>query len=129
MPRILIVDDEPINQRMLSYSLRKAGYTVSVAVNGQAALDMIQTSEVDLVILDISMPVMDGISLLRLIRKDPVSEKLPVIILTASGDEEEIAVAEQIGVSGFLTKPSSSRLMLETVLLALEKPTSSDTGQ
>ena len=120
MTTILIVDDDPNNQRIISYTLRKAGYTVLLASNGQSGLDMLHTSEVDLAILDLSMPVMDGLSLLRLIRADKLINLLPVIILTASGDDQEVALAMQIGVRGFLTKPSSSRILLETVEAALK---------
>ena len=119
MPCILVVDDDTNNQRVLSYSLRKAGYSVLVASNGEMGFETLSSSSVDLAILDISMPILDGISLLRKIRAETHLSTLPVIILTAGGDDHEIAVAEQLGIAGFLTKPSSSRVMLDTVSHAL----------
>lgn len=121
MTTILIIDDDPNNQRILSYTLRKAGFTVLLASNGQSGLDILRSSQVELAILDLSMPVMDGLSLLRLIRADQNLTSLPVIILTASGDDQEIAIAAQIGVHAFLTKPSSSRVLLDTVEAALTR--------
>ncbi len=119
MTTILIVDDDPNNQRILSYTLRKAGYTVLVASNGEVGLEILRQTTVELAILDISMPVMDGISLLRLIRADQRLSSLPVIILTASGDDQELALGEQVNIQGFLTKPSSSQILLRTVVAAL----------
>ena len=115
MAHILIVDDDSNNQRMLSYSLRKVGYDVQLASNGQAGLDVLKSQEINLAIIDLSMPIMDGLSLLRLIRADDVFSQLPVIILTASGDDDELSIAEKLGIEAFLTKPSSSRILLKLV--------------
>ena len=115
MKTILIVDDDPNNQRMLSYSLKKAGYEVEAASNGQAGYDILKNNPISLAILDLAMPIMDGISLLKLIRETEKIKTMPVIILTASGEDDELVIAEGIGVSGFLTKPFSSRLMLDIV--------------
>ncbi|MEI7845981.1 MAG: response regulator [Chloroflexota bacterium] len=115
MSHILIVDDDSNNQRMLSYSLRKVGYDVQLASNGQAGLDVLKSQEINLAIIDLSMPIMDGLSLLRLIRADRVLSQLPVIILTASGDDDELSIAEKLGIEAFLTKPSSSRILLKLV--------------
>lgn len=119
MTTILIVDDDPNSQRMLSYSLRKAGYDAITTPNGQKGLDAMHQVQIDLAVLDLSMPVMDGLSLLRIIRADTKYTSLPIIILTASGDDQELAAAEQLGIQGFLTKPASSRVLLETVQAAL----------
>lgn len=115
MSHILIVDDDSNNQRMLSYSLRKVGYDVQLASNGQAGLDVLKSQEINLAIIDLSMPIMDGLSLLRLIRADQRYSQLPVIILTASGDDDELSIAEKLGIEAFLTKPSSSRILLKLV--------------
>ncbi len=115
MARILIVDDEPNNQRVLNYTLSKAGYETVIAANGETALSILKESDVDLAIIDFAMPVMDGITLLRHIRAISKFENLPVIILTGSGDDDERLLAEEVGIQGFLTKPSSSRMILDTV--------------
>jgi CheY-like chemotaxis protein len=118
--RILIVDDEPNNQRILKYTLIKAGYETLVAENGQAALALLNEIEADLAIVDFAMPVMDGISLLKRIRAMARYEKLPVIIFTGIDDDAERLIAEQQGIQGFLTKPSSSKTILETVKAVLK---------
>ncbi len=115
MPTILIVDDDPNNLRMLSYSLRKVGYEVITAANGQKGLDILAEKIVQLAILDLSMPVMDGLSLLKIIRSNSTLAELPVIILTASGNDRDLTAARQLGVSGFLTKPSSSHGLIDLI--------------
>jgi two-component system chemotaxis response regulator CheY len=115
MSTILVVDDDPNNQRVLNYTLRKAGYTLLQAPNGQIGLDILRQARVDLIILDMSMPVMDGLSMLRAIRSSTHLVNQPVIILTASSDDHEMAVAEKIGFQACLTKPTSSRVLLQTV--------------
>lgn len=117
--KILIVDDDPNNQRILKYTLCKAGYEVSIASNGESALARLDESEVALAIFDLAMPVMDGIALLKLVRANHKYEHLPVIILTGSGDDSDRNRAEQEGIQAFLTKPASSRTIVETVKTAL----------
>lgn len=113
--RILVVDDEPNNLRILNYTLNKAGYETLTAGTGEAALDLLKENTADLAILDVAMPGMDGITLLQHIRAIQKYEHLPVIILTGSGDDAERLRAEEAGVQVFLTKPASSRTILESV--------------
>ncbi len=120
MPTILIVDDDPNNQRMLSYTLRKAGYEVRVAANGQLGLDTLHEFLPDMAILDLAMPVMDGMTLLRHIRADEHLRPVPVIILTASGDDMAHIAVQNAGANGFLTKPTSSRALIEMVQKILQ---------
>ncbi len=121
MTTILIVDDEPTNQRILDYTLRKAGYQTFTTSNGEEALSLLATSKIDLAILDMVMPVMDGITLLKHIRADPKFSQLPVIFITGSSDDIERIQAEQESIQGFLSKPASSKTVIETVQAALEK--------
>lgn len=118
--RILVVDDEPNNQRILNYTLNKAGYETLTAGNGEAALDLLHEKSADLAILDVAMPGMDGITLLHHIRTIQQYENLPVIILTGSGDDSERIRAEEAGVQSFLTKPASSKTILDTVTHLLD---------
>lgn len=120
MTRILIVDDEPNNQRILNYTLKKAGYETMTAADGEAALELIRANVPDLAIVDVAMPIMDGITLLHHIRAIAEYKSLPVIILTGSGDDTERIRAEEAGIQGFLTKPASSKMIIETVNSLLE---------
>lgn len=118
--KILVVDDEPNNQRILTYTLNKAGYECTAIADGENTLRWLQNNLPDLAILDVSMPGMDGITLLSHIRQDNKFEHLPIIILTGSGDDDERQRAEQLGIQGFLTKPASSKTVLDVVSGLLE---------
>jgi CheY-like chemotaxis protein len=116
MTKILIAEDNRVNQRILAYTLQKGGYTVITAANGVEALhELTNNPPIDLVIADIDMPKMDGITLLRQLRASQAYESLPVLILTASGHTEDYVTAKDAGANEVLTKPSSSHELIETV--------------
>jgi CheY-like chemotaxis protein len=115
MATILIVEDHPVTQRVLTYTLQKLGHGVILAVNGREALDRLAETPVDLVISDIAMPEMDGMTLLKHMRADVRYQALPVVVLTASGQDHDLHEARAAGANAFLTKPTSSRELAETV--------------
>ncbi len=115
MAKILIVEDYPVTQRVLSLTLRNGGHEVIVAPDGIAALKELKQSMVDLALVDIAMPQMDGLTLLRQLRQNDQYHGLPVIMLTASDQDEDRAVALAIGADGFLNKPTNSRDLIEAV--------------
>lgn len=122
MPTILVVDDSPVILRMLSLTLRRAGYTVLTAPNGEEALAWLSQHALDAMIVDLAMPGMDGLTLLRHVRANPVYQDLPIIMLTASGQEQDHRTARTEGANGFLTKPTSSSELLNTVEQVLTLP-------
>ena len=113
--KILIVEDYPVTQRVLSLTLKNSGHDVQIASHGLEALAQLDLASVDLALVDIAMPEMDGLELLRHLRNDKRYKSLPVIMLTASGQDEDRQTALNIGADGFLTKPTSSRELLETI--------------
>lgn len=121
MAIILIVDDSPTVRRVLGFTLRQNNHTVLSATNGQEALDLLGTTDVDLVIADVSMPELDGIALLRHLRANKRTHDLPVVMLTASGQNQDRILAEEAGANGFLTKPASS-LELRTIVNKFTTP-------
>lgn len=82
MKRILIVEDEPAVNKLLGEQLKKAGYEICVATNGKKGLDEARNHEHDLILLDLKMPVMDGVTMLELLRKEPGNGKTKVVILS-----------------------------------------------
>lgn len=115
MGTVLIVEDHSVTRRVLVQILQKGGHTVLTAGHGREAIERLGGAQVDLVISDIAMPEMDGISLLKHLRADSRYRSLPVIIITASGQDEDRLVAQAEGSNGFLTKPVSSNELLELV--------------
>ncbi len=117
-PRILVVDDQPPNIRLLEAILTPRGYDVRAASSGEEALKAIAEAEVDLVLLDIVMPGMDGYEVCRRIREQTDTAYLPVVMVTASGDEQKVKALEA-GADDFLTKPiNQSELLARVASLA-----------
>jgi class 3 adenylate cyclase len=103
-PSILVVDDMPQNVRLLEAILIPRGYRVAAAQSGREALTMVAAEPVDLVLLDILMPEMDGYEVCRALRAQPETSFLPVVMITASGEQEKIAAIEA-GADDFIAKP------------------------
>ena len=111
---ILVVDDLPQNVRLLEAILAPRGYHVAVANSGREALDHLAAEPVDLVLLDILMPEMDGYAVCRALRADPATSFLPVVMITASGEQEKVAATEA-GADDFIQKPFDQAELLARV--------------
>ena len=116
--RILLVDDEQAVQTLLTYPLRKEGYEVVPAVDGQEALDRFSEQRFDLVVLDIMLPKLDGIEVCRRLR---TRSQVPIIMLTAKGDEIDKVVGLEMGADDYITKPFSVREFRSRVKAALRR--------
>jgi len=116
--RILLVDDEQAVQTLLTYPLRKEGYEVVPAIDGQEALDRFAEQRFDLVVLDIMLPKLDGIEVCRRLR---TRSQVPIIMLTAKGDEIDKVVGLEMGADDYITKPFSVREFRSRVKAALRR--------
>lgn len=113
--RILVVDDDPVTRRVLALVLERSGYDVMASTDGHEAWSELAAARIDLVITDREMPAMNGMELLRKVRQSPRHGGVPVIMLTGSVLESASDEADAEGASAFLTKPVSSRELLEIV--------------
>ena len=118
--KILVVDDEESVRQVISYTLEQAGYTVDTAANGDECLDKVYSFEPDLVLLDLMMPTVDGWEVLRLLRSNPETEAVPVVLLTAKGEIHDIMFALQQGAADYITKPFGKRELLERISRVME---------
>jgi CheY-like chemotaxis protein len=112
---VLIIDDEIHIRRLTSRVLELAGYQVVEAASGTQALRIIEETQPDVITCDISMPGLSGFEVLEAIKSRPATAKIPVIMLTAIGQEEDAARATALGAADFLTKPFSSANLVETI--------------
>jgi two-component system, chemotaxis family, chemotaxis protein CheY len=115
MATILVVDDYSTSQRLLGFILRQNDHTVVTAIHGLGALEKLAERAIDLVITDLSMPEMDGMTLLQELRANPRFQNLPVIILTGSAYAQDNTRAKAAGATLFLTKPVESEELIAMV--------------
>jgi two-component system OmpR family response regulator len=102
---ILIAEDEPSILESLDFILRRAGWTISSVTDGDAALEAVRRLKPRLVVLDVMLPKRSGFDVLKQIRANAETQALPVLILTAKGQQQDRRIAEQLGADVFVTKP------------------------
>jgi adenylate cyclase len=117
---LLIVDDNELNRDMLTRRLQRLGYKVSCAENGKEALAKIKDERFDLLLLDILMPVMDGVAVLEYLKADPLLREIPVIVLSASDEINHVVKCIQSGAKDYLTKPFNPVLLQARIGSCLE---------
>lgn len=118
---VLVVDDDPQIQELIKFFLEKENMIVHVCGDGFTALDLLQAQRFDLMILDISMPGMDGFKTLSLVRKNPATANLRVLMLTSNKHANDVIKATQYGVSDYIIKPPVREEILKRVERALER--------
>jgi len=117
--RILVVDDEPNIREVVELYLRREGYDVEVTGDGAAALESIETKTPDLIVLDLMLPVLDGIKLTRILREGQYD--IPIIMLTAKGEEDDRITGLEIGADDYVTKPFSPKELVARVKAVLRR--------
>lgn len=127
---ILVVDDERDLSELLSYNLRKSGYEVHLASTGRAALDAIAQRMPNLVLLDVMLPELSGTEVASRLRSNPATANLPIIMLTAKGEEVDQLVGLTVGADDYIPKPFSMKVLLariEAVLRRTQRATPTET--
>jgi two-component system chemotaxis response regulator CheY len=115
LKRILTVDDSKTMRDMVGFTLRGAGYEVIEADDGVNALSVLSSASVDLVITDINMPNMDGVTLIKQLRTRPNFKSTPILILTTEGSDEKKAEGRAAGATGWIVKPFAPDKLLQVV--------------
>ena len=117
---LLVVDDNEMNRDMLSRRLSRLGHTVVTAENGQKTLGLIEQQSFDVILLDIMMTGISGIEVLKIIRQSYSASELPVIMVTAKGDSEDVVKALKLGANDYVIKPLDFPVVLTRVQTQLE---------
>jgi len=119
--KILVVDDEPVLVETIAYNLEQAGYQVLTAADGGSALEAARRETPDLVILDLMLPEMDGLEVCRQLRREHTTATIPIMMLTAKGDEIDKVVGLEVGADDYVTKPFGRRELLARVRALLRR--------
>ncbi len=119
--KILVVDDEPMIVRLMEFILARQGHQMLAAVNGEEALEKIRAHKPDLVLLDIMMPRIDGYEVAQQLRADPETARLPIIMLSAKAQGEDIRRGAEVGVDAYVTKPFSPEHLVQVVTEHLQR--------
>ena len=121
MKKIFVVDDDAMSLKMAEFILQQGKYEVLKAGSGKEFLDMLTRVEVDLVLLDIEMPLMNGIKTLEAMKQNPAFKNIPVMFLTANTDIDTVREAGRLGIAGYIKKPFLPQDLLERVAGVLDK--------
>jgi len=118
--KVLVVDDEE-NVRRLLRSMLGSKYIVLEAKDGEEAIDIARSQRPDIILMDIMMPNIDGYTACHTIKQDPATKTIPVVMVTAVGQELNKKLAQEMGADGYITKPFSSQVLVDTVNRFLTK--------
>jgi two-component system alkaline phosphatase synthesis response regulator PhoP len=119
--KILIVDDEEDILELLKFNLSREGYQVPCAASGEQALRLVRLEKPDLIVLDLMLPDIDGLEVTRRLKNDPNTKNLPIVMLTAKGEEADIVTGLELGADDYITKPFSPRILVARVRAVLRR--------
>ncbi|MGO9567432.1 MAG: response regulator [Desulfomonilaceae bacterium] len=127
--KILVVDDEEDILELIRYNLAKEGYRVACVTSGEQALREAKEGAPDLILLDLMLPGLDGLDVCRRLKSDPVTSIIPIIMLTAKGEDADIVTGLELGAEDYVTKPFSPRVLLARLRACLRRKTQEETDE
>jgi two-component system alkaline phosphatase synthesis response regulator PhoP len=119
--KILVVDDEEDILELLKFKLSREGYQVTCAASGEEALRRVRSETPDLILLDLMLPGMDGLEVARRLKDKPDTRNIPIVMLTAKGEEADIVTGLELGADDYITKPFSPRILTARVKAVLRR--------
>ena len=119
--KILVVDDEEDILELLKYNLSREGYQVFCTTSGEKTLNLVKTETPDLIVLDLMLPGMDGLEVARRLKDNPHTKNVPIVMLTAKGEEADIVTGLELGADDYVIKPFSPRILLARVRAVLRR--------
>ena len=119
--KILVVEDEEEIQELVAYNLAKEGYRVARATSGEAALRQVRSEVPGLIVLDLMLPGMDGLETCRSLKQDVATQDIPIIMLTAKGEEADIVSGLEMGADDYITKPFSPKVLIARIRAVLRR--------
>jgi DNA-binding response OmpR family regulator len=126
---VLIVEDDEYNRDLLQRRVKKSGYNTACAKNGKEALEVLESEKFDLMLLDLMMPGIDGIEVLKQMKANQKYSQIPVIMVSALDDSESVAKCMQLGATDYITKPFNSVLLRARIESVLKEKYLKDKGE
>jgi two-component system alkaline phosphatase synthesis response regulator PhoP len=118
---LLVVEDEESILELLDYNLSKEGYEVSEVTSGEEAIEAARTGSPDLILLDLMLPGLDGFDVCRILKSDPKTKHIPIVMLTAKGEESDIVAGLELGADDYITKPFSPKVLVARIRAVLRR--------
>ncbi len=125
---VLIVDDEEDLRELLKYNLSKEGYETLTAASGEECLEIVKEEKVDLILLDLMMPRIGGLETCRILRSQDETSSIPIIMVTAKGEESDIVIGLELGADDYITKPFSNRVLTARIHSVLRRAQAEKSG-
>ena len=119
--KILVVDDEPDALEVIGFKLREAGFAPAFATDGAKALAAVRADRPDLVVLDLMLPEIDGLEVCKILRRDPATVSIPILMLTAKAAEMDRVLGLELGADDYVTKPYSPRELVLRIRKLLKR--------
>jgi two-component system phosphate regulon response regulator PhoB len=119
--KILVVDDEEDIRELVKYNLAREGYKIFSASSGEKALKKAKSKLLDLIVLDLMLPGIDGLEVTRILKNDPKTEHIPIIMLSAKEEEADIVAGLELGADDYITKPFSPRVLVARIRAAIRR--------
>lgn len=126
---VLVADDDPDILALLKYNLIREGYEVAGATDGRMVLESVSVFHPDLILLDLMMPILNGLDVTKTLRSNPPTSKIPIIMLTAKGEESDIVIGLELGADDYIVKPFSIRVLLARVKALLRRNDAVESSQ
>lgn len=123
--KVLVVEDEQDILELLTYNLEKEGYRTVTALTGEEALERVSEDKPDLILLDLLLPGLDGLEVCRRLKHDDCSRDIPILMVTAKGEDSDIITGLEIGADDYITKPFSPKVLIARIRSSLRRKTSS----
>ena len=119
--KILVIDDEEKILRLVRYNLAKEGYLVEGVTTGEEALDKVKSNRPDLIVLDLMLPGVDGFDVCKLLKSNGKTSQIPIIILTAKGEDTDVVTGLELGADDYITKPFSPKVLIARIRASLRR--------
>jgi two-component system phosphate regulon response regulator PhoB len=127
--KILVVDDEEDIRELVKYNLAREGYKIFCASSGEKALKKARAKLLDLIVLDLMLPGIDGLEVTKILKNDPKTQHIPIIMLTAKEEEADIVTGLELGADDYITKPFSPRVLVARIRAAIRRKKKEEYGE